>query len=145
MTPGAGRTCCRISALTSAAFVARNRRHESHGKGGEWRVSRQRLRWDILDAFADAAAQAGFARVDDFNTGDNAGVSYFDVNQRGGFRVSSAKAFLKPARATRESHRVDPRAHRGVAAVARDAQGALRCTGARVLPARRARVGPRGA
>ncbi|HEV7610091.1 MAG TPA: GMC family oxidoreductase N-terminal domain-containing protein [Steroidobacteraceae bacterium] len=71
-----------------------------HGAGGEWRVAKQRLRWDILDAFAEAAEQAGLAtRIHDFNTGDNAGVSYFDVNQRGGFRVSAAKAFLKPARA----------------------------------------------
>src|SRR5438128_2053208 len=27
---------------------------EMHGAGGEWRVDRQRLRWDILDAFAQA-------------------------------------------------------------------------------------------
>ena len=44
-----------------------------------------------------AAEQAGFPRIDDFNRGDNAGVSYFDVNQRHGLRVSSAKAFLRPA------------------------------------------------
>jgi choline dehydrogenase len=70
---------------------------EFHGAGGEWRVSKQRLRWEILDAFAEAAEQAGFPRVDDFNCGDNGGTSYFDVNQRGGLRVSSAKAFLRPA------------------------------------------------
>ena len=70
----------------------------SHGAVGEWRVSRQRLRWEILDAFAAAADQAGIPRVDDFNCGDNSGVSYFDVNQRNGWRVSSAKAFLKPVR-----------------------------------------------
>jgi len=73
------------------------RRDELHGTGGEWRVSRQRLRWEILDAFAAAAAQAGIAQVDDFNGGDNAGVGYFDVNQRNGWRLSSAKAFLRPA------------------------------------------------
>jgi choline dehydrogenase len=71
---------------------------EFHAAGGDWRVSRQRLRWEILDAFALAAEQAGIMRIDDFNCGDNAGVAYFDVNQRGGLRVSSAKAFLKPAR-----------------------------------------------
>ncbi|HYP71548.1 MAG TPA: GMC family oxidoreductase, partial [Variovorax sp.] len=32
---------------------------ELHGSGGEWRVEKQRLRWDILDAFAEAAQQAG--------------------------------------------------------------------------------------
>ena len=72
---------------------------DSHGNDGEWRVSRQRLRWDILDAFADAAGEAGIPRVADFNCGDNAGVSYFDVNQRNGLRLSAARAFLKPIRA----------------------------------------------
>jgi len=75
-----------------------NKATEFHGASGEWRVSRQRLRWDILDAFANAAAEAGIPRIEDFNCGDNTGVSYFDVNQRNGWRVSSAKAFLKPAR-----------------------------------------------
>jgi choline dehydrogenase len=36
-------------------------------------------------------------KVDDFNTGDNAGSSYFEVNQRRGIRLNTAKAFLKPA------------------------------------------------
>jgi choline dehydrogenase len=27
--------------------------------GGEWRIEKQRLRWDVLDAFAEAANQAG--------------------------------------------------------------------------------------
>ena len=71
---------------------------EHHGAAGEWHVSKQRLHWEILDAFAAAAEQAGIPRIDDFNRGDNAGVAYFDVNQRGGFRVSAAKAFLKPVR-----------------------------------------------
>ena len=105
----------------------------AHGTGGEWRVSKQRVRWDILDAFAEAAEQAGAApRIADFNTGDNAGVSYFDVNQRGGFRVSSAKAFLKPARSrfnlTVWTHALTQRLH-----LERDAAGALRCTGATVV------------
>jgi choline dehydrogenase len=30
-----------------------------HQAGGEWRVEKQRLRWDVLDAFAQAAQQAG--------------------------------------------------------------------------------------
>lgn len=68
-----------------------------HGRGGEWRVEKQRLRWEILDAFAEAAEQAGFPRTDDFNTGDNAGVGYFEVNQRSGWRWNTSKAFLRPA------------------------------------------------
>lgn len=71
---------------------------EAHGAGGEWRVEKQRLHWDLLDAFREAAGQAGIPAIDDFNTGDNEGCSYFQVNQRGGIRWNAAKAFVKPVR-----------------------------------------------
>ena len=64
--------------------------------GGEWRVEKQRLRWDVLDAFAAAAQQAGIPHSDDFNRGDNEGVGYFEVNQRAGIRWNATKAFLRP-------------------------------------------------
>jgi choline dehydrogenase len=67
-----------------------------HGADGEWRVESQRYRWPILSAFQVAAAQQGIASVDDFNTGDNEGCGYFQVNQRSGVRWNSAKAFLRP-------------------------------------------------
>jgi choline dehydrogenase len=69
-----------------------------HGAGGEWKVARQRLRWDILEAFRDAAEEIGIPRRDDFNDGDNEGSGYFEVNQRAGIRWTTAKAFLRPAR-----------------------------------------------
>jgi choline dehydrogenase len=69
-----------------------------HGHGGEWRIEKQRLRWDLLDAFAEAAGQAGFPRIDDFNSGDNEGVAYFEVNQKSGWRWNAARAFLNPVR-----------------------------------------------
>ena len=69
---------------------------EHHGAGGEWRVEYPRLRWDITDAFREAAAQAGIRKCDDFNTGDNEGCGYFHVNQKTGRRWSSARGFLKP-------------------------------------------------
>ena len=65
--------------------------------GGEWRVEKQRLRWDVLDAFSQAAQQAGIPATDDFNRGNNEGVGYFDVNQRAGVRWNATKAFLRPA------------------------------------------------
>ena len=71
---------------------------EFHGAGGEWRVEEMRLTWEILDAFREAAAEVGIPKTDDFNRGDNEGVGYFQVNQRRGVRVSTAKAFLKPVR-----------------------------------------------
>lgn len=69
-----------------------------HGRGGEWRVENQRLRWDILDDFARAAVAAGIPSREDFNTGDNEGVGYFKVNQRAGLRRNAARAFLGPVR-----------------------------------------------
>lgn len=69
---------------------------EHHGAEGEWRVERQRYSWPILDAFRDAAEQSGIGKIDDFNTGDNQGCGYFQVNQRSGVRWNAAKAFLRP-------------------------------------------------
>lgn len=70
---------------------------EFHGAGGEWRVEAQRLQWDILERFIEAAEQAGIPRTDDFNRGDNFGVGYFEVNQRRGIRWNTSKAFLRRA------------------------------------------------
>ncbi|HZW22915.1 GMC family oxidoreductase [Noviherbaspirillum sp.] len=66
-----------------------------HGAGGEWRVEKQRLSWEILDAFREAAKQRGIPNVEDFNRGDNEGCGYFEVNQKKGFRWNTARAFLK--------------------------------------------------
>ncbi|MFM2422268.1 MAG: hypothetical protein RL291_798, partial [Pseudomonadota bacterium] len=71
---------------------------ELHAKGGEWRVEPPRVEWAILDAFREAAAEAGIPKTNDFNRGNNEGCGYFHVNQRRGIRWTTAKAFLKPAR-----------------------------------------------
>ena len=67
-----------------------------HGTGGEWRIEAPRVRWDILDDFRDAAAEAGIQPIPDFNCGDNEGSCLFHVNQRRGRRWSAARGFLKP-------------------------------------------------
>jgi len=80
------------------------KRHENHfmgesalhAIGGEWHIEAPRVRWDLLDAFRDAAEQAGIKSIADFNCGDNEGCCAFHVNQRRGRRVSAARAFLKP-------------------------------------------------
>jgi len=69
-----------------------------HGQGGEIRVERQRLRWEILQAFQAAAGQYGVPAIADFNRGDNFGSALFDVTQRRGWRWSAADAFLRPVR-----------------------------------------------
>tara|TARA_B100000614_G_scaffold258411_1_gene280490 strand:+ start:2809 stop:4425 length:1617 start_codon:yes stop_codon:yes gene_type:complete len=79
---------------------------EAHGTGGEWRVEAPRVRWGILDAVREAAREMGVEPVDDFNTGDNEGSSYFHVNQKKGLRWSAARGFLKPALA-RQNLRVE--------------------------------------
>ncbi|WP_114963304.1 GMC family oxidoreductase [Tritonibacter mobilis] len=103
---------------------------DMHGHGGEWRVEKQRLRWDVLDSFAEAATQAGIERTEDFNSGDNAGVAYFDVNQRSGWRWNTSKAFLRPAK-TRQNLTIWTQAHVEKLTF-ETVDGAVQCTGARV-------------
>ncbi len=83
-------------------FFKRHENHflggsEAHAVGGEWPVSAPRVRWDLLDAFRAAAEQAGIKSIPDFNRGDNEGCCAFHVNQKRGRRVSTARAFLRPA------------------------------------------------
>jgi choline dehydrogenase len=69
-----------------------------YGVGGEVRVENPRVHWEIIDAWRDAAAQCGIPKVECFNTGDNFGSAYFQMNQRRGRRWSAVNAFLEPAR-----------------------------------------------
>ncbi len=69
-----------------------------HGNGGEWRVEKQRLRWEVLDSFITAAGENGIEPTDDFNDGDNSGIGYFEVNQRSGWRWNTSKAFIRPVK-----------------------------------------------
>lgn len=100
-----------------------------HGHNGEWRVEKQRLRWDVLDSFAEAATQTGIEKTDDFNTGDNAGVGYFDVNQKSGWRWNTSKAFLRPAK-KRSNLTIWTEAQVERLAFEKDSDGKLRCSGA---------------
>jgi choline dehydrogenase len=77
---------------------------ECHGAGGELRVEKRRVNWEILDAWREAAISCGIPALTDFNRGDNFGVSYFQMNQRRGRRWSATKAFLKPALKRRNLH-----------------------------------------
>lgn len=68
-----------------------------HGAGGEWKVSKQRLRWDILEAVQEGAKEFGIMPRADFNDGNNEGSGFFEVNQNKGIRWNTAKGFLRPA------------------------------------------------
>jgi choline dehydrogenase len=105
---------------------------EMHGQGGEWRVERQRLRWDVLDAFAQAAQQAGIPHSEDFNRGDNEGVGYFQVNQKNGWRWNTAKAFLRPICYGRPNFEMWTSAHVVRLVIEKQEDGCKRCTGIQV-------------
>ena len=68
-----------------------------HGSGGEWKVTTQRLNWEILQAVQDGAREFGYLPTEDFNSGTNEGSGFFEVNQKGGVRWNTTKAFLRPA------------------------------------------------
>jgi choline dehydrogenase len=104
-----------------------------HGAGGEWRIEKQRLRWDLLDAFAEAAGQAGIPATADFNRGSNEGVGYFEVNQKSGWRWNTAKAFLRPTCLDRPNFELWTNTQVCKLVVAPQADGGLRCTGVEVL------------
>ena len=123
------------AAQTSAAHPAFS---DLHGHGGEWRVDKQRLRWEVLDAFSAAAQEAGIPASDDFNSGNNEGVGYFEVNQKSGWRWNAAKAFLRPTCYGRPNFELWTAAQVSRLLIERaddlgsDSVGALRCTGAEV-------------
>ncbi len=102
-------------------------------RGGEWRVERQRLHWDVLDAFAEAAQQAGIPHTEDFNRGDNEGVGYFHVNQKAGIRWNATKAFLRPAQQRRPNLQVWTGAQIG-RVLTEVHEGALVAVGVEALP-----------
>ncbi len=106
--------------------------NKATGSTGEWRVEKQRLRWDILDAFSQAAQQAGIPASDDFNSGDNEGVGYFEVNQKAGWRWNTAKAFLRPACYGRANFEMWTMAQATKLIVETQPDGRQRCTGVEV-------------
>jgi choline dehydrogenase len=114
---------------------------ELHGSGGEWRIERPRVRWDILDAFSQAAQEAGIPATEDFNTGHNEGVGYFEVNQRSGLRWNASKAFLRPV-ISRPNLQVWTGAQVQRLTLGRASDGQLQCEGVELLPTNGA---PRGA
>ncbi len=90
---GAGTTCCpisgspRITSMGPATCTARA------ASGGSRTSACTGTCWTI---FATRRCRRGCPQVEDFNTGDNEGVGYFKVNQRAGWRWTTAKAFLRP-------------------------------------------------
>lgn len=68
------------------------------GTSGPVGVNQVKMRLDVVDDFLDAAVAAGHELNPDYNGERQQGVSRAQVNQRRGFRSSTARAYLAPAR-----------------------------------------------
>ena len=69
-----------------------------HGVGGPQKVSDLRLRRPIAEHFIRAATEIGIPFNHDCNGAVQEGVGYFQQTASNGFRWSTAKGFLKPAK-----------------------------------------------
>jgi choline dehydrogenase len=74
---------------------------EYHGVGGPLRVSDPRHRAPFSEAFVQACEEIGIPRNDDFNAAAQDGAGFYQVTQARGARVTTAEAYLEPARARR--------------------------------------------
>jgi choline dehydrogenase len=69
-----------------------------HGGDGPLKVSDIGERHELIEAFIGGAQQIGVPRTDDFNGARQEGAGYFQLNTWKGWRCSTAKAYLAPAR-----------------------------------------------
>ena len=95
--PGAGRRCCRTFV---ASKTTRKAPSELHGRGGPIAIRRWR-RDELIPtqrAFFEVCRRLGFPEVADHNHPEASGVGPFPQNRRGRLRLSTAIAYLLPAR-----------------------------------------------
>ena len=83
---------------------------EYHGVGGPLKVSNLRLRREVAERFIAAAEESGIPRNPDYNGASQEGVAYFQQTAYKGFRWSTARAFLGPAK-NRPNLEIRTRAH----------------------------------
>lgn len=69
-----------------------------HGVGGPQAVSDATEPHVLCDAFLEAAQEGGYPHNPDFNGARQEGVGYYQTTSRDGLRVSTAVAYLNPAR-----------------------------------------------
>jgi choline dehydrogenase-like flavoprotein len=79
---------------------------ETHGADGPLWSSDIEEKSELMEAIIRGAQELGVPRTNDFNSGNQEGVGYFQLFTRNGWRNSSAVAYLKPARA-RKNLRVE--------------------------------------
>ena len=71
---------------------------DSRGQDGPIHVALPRERDELCDAFLAAAGEAGYPRNRDYNSGDQEGFGYYQVNHDQGRRSSAYGRYLLPAR-----------------------------------------------
>lgn len=70
-----------------------------HGRGGPQHVTDiSPFAHPVCHSFIEAAQALGYPASSDFNGSNPEGVGYYQINTRGGWRASTANAFLHPAR-----------------------------------------------
>lgn len=73
-----------------------------HGRGGPQHVTDiSPYVHPVCHSFVETAQALGFPASSDFNGGKPEGVGYYQINTKGGWRASTANAFLHPARKRR--------------------------------------------
>jgi choline dehydrogenase len=74
------------------------------GRTGPIHVEQVRWRNDLTESVIRAGIELGLPRNDGFNGPTQYGVGYFETNQSGGLRVSTATGYLVPAKGRRNLH-----------------------------------------
>jgi choline dehydrogenase len=69
-----------------------------HGVGGPLAISDPRHRAPFSEAFVEACRELGIPANDNFNSATQDGAGFFQLAQKRGSRVSTATAYLRPAR-----------------------------------------------
>ncbi len=79
---------------------------EFHNDSGPIMVSNKKINLKMLDEFQNAAEEYGIPKTDDFNTGDNTGIGFFQFTTNHNksllkLRCSAAKGYLNPIKKRR--------------------------------------------
>jgi choline dehydrogenase len=69
-----------------------------HGGDGPLKVSDIAAKHELIEAFIDGAQQIGVPRTEDFNGAAQEGAGYYQLTTHKGWRCSTAKAYLTPAK-----------------------------------------------
>lgn len=80
------------------------------GRAGPLYLEQVKERFALSTAFLEAAVEAGYKTISDYNGADQEGFGYYQVNQRNGQRWGVYEAFLQPAR-RRKNLKVMTHAH----------------------------------